>query len=92
MRKKSVLRADTTLAPTEEPQKEIYIRELPVCCLRSFRAGILAAPDEPRRNLTLECDCGRRWIVTSSLDELVLDRFVTHAGPRAGTGNRPPAA
>ena len=90
MRKKSVLRADTTLAPTEEPQKEIYIRELPACCLGSFRKEILAAPEEPRRNLTLECDCGRRWVVTSSLDGRVLNRFVTHAGPR--TGNRPPAA
>lgn len=91
MRKKNVLRADTTLAPTEEPRAEIYIRELPGCCLRSFRREILRT-GEQRRSLTLECGCGGRWIVTSSLDERVLDRFVTHAGPRAGAGNRPPAA
>ncbi len=94
--KRSALRPDTALAPTGEPRKEIYVYELPVCCLRSLketvvsRAGSGAGHD--RRLLTLDCGCGRSWRITSSLDERVLGVFVTHAGARAGAGGGPPAA
>jgi hypothetical protein len=43
-----------------------------------------------RRLLELGCSCGRSWRVTSSLDGRILDRFVTHGGPRAG-GSYPAA-
>ena len=89
MRKRSALRADTTLAPAGEPEQEIYVRSLPSCCLRSFKQAAMAEAEE-RRRLELECSCGRSWRVTSSLDERVLDRFVTHGGPRAG-GSYPAA-
>ncbi|MBV9454631.1 MAG: hypothetical protein JOZ19_11005 [Rubrobacter sp.] len=81
-RKKKTLRPDTTLAPVGEPDKEVYVRELPVCCICSFKEAILEA--DHRRLLELCCSCGRSWHVTSSLDSRVLSRFVTHAGPRAG--------
>lgn len=92
MRKKSALRADTTLAPEGSPEKEIYIRELPLCCLNSLKEAVMREPGEERRLLSLGCSCGRRWIVTSSLDDRVLGRFVTHAGPRVRSDNPPPAA
>src|SRR3712207_7551673 len=37
LRKKRALRPDTTLAPTGEPEREIYAWTLPTCCLRSFK-------------------------------------------------------
>lgn len=89
---RSSLRPDTAFAPVEDPRKEIYIRELPVCCLRSFRAAVIAEAADDRRRLVLDCDCGKKWLVTSSLDERVLDRFVTHAGPQAGGADHGPSA
>jgi hypothetical protein len=89
LRKKSALRPDTTLAPTGEPEKEIYAWTLPACCLRSFKEAALAETGE-KRLLELECSCGRSWRVTSSLDERILSRFVTHGGPRVG-GSHPAA-
>jgi hypothetical protein len=80
--KKKALRPDTTLAPVREPENEVYVRELPVCCICSFKEAILEADD--RRVLELRCSCGRSWHVTSSLDSEVLARFVTHGGPRVG--------
>lgn len=90
--KKSSLRPDTAFAPEGEPRKEIYIRELPVCCLRSFREAVIAEALEDRRRLTLDCECGESWLVTSSLDERVLNRFVTHAGSQAGGADHGPSA
>jgi hypothetical protein len=89
VRKKSALRPDTTLAPTGEPDKETYVWTLPPCCLRSLKEAALAETEE-RRRLALECSCGRSWRVTSSLDERILSRFVTHGGPRVG-GSHPAA-
>ena len=89
MRKKGALRPDTTLAPVEEPEREIYVWSLPACCLRSFKEAALADAGE-RRRLELGCSCGRSWRVTSSLDERILGRFVTHGGPRVG-GSYPAA-
>jgi hypothetical protein len=88
-RKKSALRPDTTLAPVGEPEEEIYAWALPACCLRSFKEAALAEAGD-RRLLELGCSCGRGWRVTSSLDERILSRFVTHGGPRVG--GSPPAA
>ncbi len=90
--KRSSLRPDTTFAPADEPREEIYIRELPVCCLRSFKEAVIAETSEGRRQLALDCGCGRSWLVTLSLDEKVLDRFVTHAGPQAGGAGHGPSA
>ena len=90
MRKRSALRADTTLAPAGRPEEEIYVRALPTCCLRSFKRAALAEADGRRRLLELDCGFGRSWRITSSLDGRVLDRFVTHGGPRAG-GSYPAA-
>ena len=93
MRQKSVLRADTTLAPEAEPGKEIYIRGLPLCCLNSLKTTLGQKPEDGRRVLSFGCSCGERWIVTSSLDARVLGRFVTHAGPKVrGTNDGPSAA
>ena len=89
VKRKSALRPDTTLAPAGGAEGEIYVRGLPGCCLRSFKEAALAEAVE-RRRLGFECGCGRSWRVTSSLDGRVLDRFVTHAGPRAG-GSYPAA-
>ena len=89
VKRKSALRPDTTLAPAGEVEAEIYVGGLPGCCLRTFKEAALAEAGE-RRRLGFECGCGRTWRVTSSLDERVLDRFVTHAGPRAG-GSYPAA-
>ncbi len=89
MRKKGALRPDTTLAPVDELEEEIYIWALPTCCLRSFKEAALAEKGE-RRHLECGCSCGRSWRVTSSLDERILSRFVTHGGPRVG-GSYPAA-
>ncbi len=89
MRKKSALRPDTTLAPAGEPEKEIYVWSLPACCLRSLKEAALAEAGE-RRRLELECSCGRNWRVTSSLDERILNRFVTRGGGSVG-GSHPAA-
>lgn len=83
--KKGALRADTTLAPAGEVEREVYVQAIPACCLRSFKAAALADVGE-RRRLGLDCSCGRSWWITSSLDERVLERFVTHGGPRVGNG------
>ena len=88
-RKRSSLRPDTTLAPVEKPEAEVYVWSLPGCCLRSLKEAALAEAGE-RRRLELECSCGRTWRVTSSLDERILGRFVTHGGPRVG-GSHPAA-
>lgn len=88
-RKKSALRPDTTLAPVDDPESEIYVWSLPACCLRSLKEAALAERGE-RRLLELGCRCGRNWRVTSSLDGRILDRFVTHGGPSAG-GSHPAA-
>ena len=90
--KRSSLRPDTAFAPVDESRKEIYIRELPACCLHSLREAVIAEAPEGRRCLTLDCECGRNWLVTSSLDKRVLDRFVTHAGPQAGGADHGPSA
>ena len=89
MRKKSALRPDTTLAPVGEPEKEIYVWSLPACCLRSFKEAALTQAGE-RRRLELGCSCGRTWRVTSSLDERILDRFVTRDAGSVG-GSHPAA-
>lgn len=93
--RRTSLRADTTLAPAGEPEAEVYVGGLPVCCLRSFKEVVVAGAtpgDERRRVLGLGCaSCGRDWMVTSSLDERVLGRFVTHAGPRVEGGRHPAA-
>ena len=89
MRKKSALRPDTTLAPTGEPEAEIYVWALPACCLRALKEAALTEAREKRR-LLLGCSCGRTWRVTSSLDERILGRFVTHGGPQVG-GSHPAA-
>ena len=85
MKKKGALRADTTLAPAGEVDQEVYVRSLPACCLRSFKTAALADSGD-RRRLAFDCSCGRNWWITSSLDERVLERFVTHGGPRVGNG------
>lgn len=82
--RRTALRPDTTVAPAERPEAEVYVRELPVCCLRSLKQAALAEPGEDKRLLQLDCACGRSWRITSSLDQRVLERFVTHGGPRAG--------
>lgn len=87
------LRADTTLSPVESPAEESYVRELPVCCLRSFKVAVSGEEEPERRLLSFDCGCGRSWRVTSSLDSRVLERFVVHGGPRVcGSGGSPPAA
>lgn len=93
MRKRSALRPDTTVAPAGEPHREVYVREIPTCCIRSLKEAVLGTPQD-RRSLGLECSCGREWWITSSLDERVLERFVTHGGPRVngGFGDGPSAA
>jgi hypothetical protein len=89
VRKKSALRPDTTLILVDEPEEEIYVWALPACCLRSLKEAALAETGE-RRLLEFGCSCGRSWRVTSSLDERILSRFVTHGGPRVG-GSHPAA-
>ena len=89
-RKTEALRPDTTLAPVGEPEAEIYVWGLPGCCLRAFKEAVVAKLGGDRRLLELQCSCGRGWHVTSSLDDRVLEQFVTHGGPRVG-GSYPAA-
>jgi hypothetical protein len=90
--KKVALRPDTTLAPVGEPEAEVYVRGLPVCCLRSFKETVVANRGEGPRMPELWCSsCERGWRVTSSLDERVLGRFVMHDGPRMSGGTHPAA-
>ena len=88
-KKRSALRPDTALVPMGELEQEIYIWSLPACCLRSLKETAMLELGE-RRRLQLDCSCGRSWRVTSSLDNRILERFVTHGGPRAG-GSYPAA-
>ena len=88
-KKRSALRPDTALIPVGEPEREIYVWSLPACCLRSLRESAMSEVSE-RRRLELDCSCGRNWRITSSLDGRILERFVTHGGPRAG-GSYPAA-
>ena len=88
--KREALRPDTTLTPANRPEGEVYVRGLPACCLRSLKEAVVKQGE--RRFSELYCNfCGLAWHVTSSLDERILERFVTHGGPRAG-GKHPPAA
>jgi hypothetical protein len=89
-KKTETLRPDTTLAPVGEPEAEVYVRGLPGCCLRSFKEAVVTKLEGDRRLLVLRCSCERAWNVTSSLDDRVLERFVTHGGPRVG-GSYPAA-
>jgi hypothetical protein len=89
-KKAEALRPDTTLAPAGEPEAEVYVWGLPGCCLRAFKEEVVAKLGDDRRLLELRCSCGRTWRVTSSLDNRVLERFVTHGGPRVG-GSYPAA-
>jgi hypothetical protein len=82
-KKTEALRPDTTLAPVGEPEAEVYVWGMPGCCLRSFKEAVVKLGGE-RQLLELRCSCERAWQVTSSLDERVLERFVTHGGPRVG--------
>ena len=88
-KRRSALRPDTALVPATQPEQEIYIWSLPACCLRSLKETALSEVDG-RRRLQLDCSCGRNWRITSSLDNRILERFVTHGGPRAG-GSYPAA-
>ncbi len=89
-KKAEALRPDTTLAPVGEPEAEVYVWGLPRCCLRSFKEAVVAKLGGERRQPELRCSCERAWLVASSLDERVLERFVTHGGPRVG-GSHPAA-
>ncbi len=94
IRKKGTLRPDTTLAPVEESEAEVYVRGLPGCCLRSFKEAVVARGDDQgfARLVELRCSsCGRGWKVTSSLDERVMERFDTHGGARVTDGTYPAA-
>ncbi|MGH3087691.1 MAG: hypothetical protein ACRDSJ_10305, partial [Rubrobacteraceae bacterium] len=87
--KRNVLRPDTTVEPVGKGS-EVYVREMPQCCLRSLKQ-VAGRETEEKRLLSLECEvCGRDWRVTSSLDERILGRFVMHGGPRIG-GSHPAA-
>jgi hypothetical protein len=88
MRQRTVLVTNTTVAPESKPANERYVRELPACCLGSFNGLVMRGSESGRRLLSFGCPCGERWIVTSSRDPRVLDRFVTHAGPRVRAGGR----
>ena len=88
-KRRSALRPDTALVSATEPEQEIYIRSLPACCLRSLKETAMSEVGE-RRRLELDCSCGRNWRITSSLDNRILERFVTHGGPSAG-GSYPAA-
>jgi hypothetical protein len=88
-RKWGALRPDTALVPADEPEREIYVWSLPTCCLRSLKEKAMLEAAE-RRRLDLDCACGRSWRITSSLDNRILERFVTHGGPRVG-GSYPAA-
>ena len=88
-KKRSALRPDTALIPVGEAEREIYVWSLPTCCLRSLKETAMSEVGE-RRRLELACSCGRSWRITSSLDPRILDRFVSHGGPRVG-GSYPAA-
>ena len=88
-KRRSALRLDTALVPEGEPEHEIYVWSLPTCCLRSLKKTAMSEVGE-RRRLELDCSCGRSWRITSSLDDRILERFVTHGGPRVG-GSYPAA-
>jgi hypothetical protein len=88
-RKKEALRPDTTLAPVEKPEAEVYVLGLAGCCLRSFKETVVEGGE--RHLVELRCGCGQSWHVTSSLDGRVLARFVTHGGPRVRGGSHPAA-
>jgi len=88
-KRRSALRPDTALVPVDKPEQEIYVWSLPTCCLRSLKEMALSEAGE-RRRLELDCSCGRSWRITSSLDPRILERFVTHGGPRVG-GSYPAA-
>src|SRR5687767_2285114 len=88
-KRRSALRPDTALLPVGEPEREIYVWSLPTCCLRSLKEMAMSEVGE-RRRLELDCSCGRSWRITSSLDDRILERFVTHGGPRVG-GSYPAA-
>lgn len=88
-KKKESLRPDTTLAPVEEPEAEVYVWGLPVCCLAALKDAVVSVDD--RQLSELRCRCGRGWYVTSSLDERVLGRFATYGGPRVSGGSYPAA-
>jgi hypothetical protein len=88
-KKRSALRPDTALVPAGEPEHEIYVWSLPTCCLRSLKETAMTEVGE-RRRLEIDCSCGRTWRITSSLDDRILERFVTHGGPRVG-GSYPAA-
>lgn len=90
-RKKEALRPDTTLAPVGEPEAEVYVQELPACCLASLKEAVVARFGGERL-VDLPCpSCGRGWRVANSLDVKVLRRFVAHGGLRV-TGGTYPAA
>ena len=89
-KKAEALRPDTTLSPVGEPEAEVYVWGLPRCCLRSFKEAVVAKLGGERRQPELRCSCERAWLVASSLDERVLERFVTRGGPRVG-GSHPAA-
>lgn len=89
--RKRSLRADTTLALIEEPETEVYVWGMPVCCLTAFKEAVVGGVGDDRRLPELRCRCGRGWNVTSSLDDRVLERFVTHGGPRVSGGSYPAA-
>ena len=89
MARNETLRPDTTLALVGEPETEVYVRGLTACCLRSFKEAIVEGDE--RRLPELRCSCGRSWHVMSSLDGRVLERFVTHGGPRVRGGSHPAA-
>jgi len=80
------LRPDTAVAPVGAPDEERYVTAIPTCCLRSLKEEALVRGVD-RRRLSLACDCGQEWWITSTLDELVARRFVTHGGPRVGDGH-----
>ena len=88
-KRRSALRPDTALIPVGEPEREIYVWSLPTCCLRSLKETAMSEVEE-RRRLELACSCGRSWRITSSLDDRILERFVTHGGPWVG-GSYPAA-
>jgi hypothetical protein len=88
---KKSLRPDTTLAPIGELGAEVYVRGLPACCLAAFKEAVVRGIDDEQLLLELRCQCGQGWHVTSSLDNRVLGRFVTHGEPRVA-GDTYPAA
>ena len=84
--RKPALRPDTAVAPVGAVDEERYVTAIPACCLRTLKEEALVEMSE-RRRLVLACACGREWWITSTLDERVAHRFVTHGGPRVGDGH-----